>query len=151
MTWVTFNNIQRLVSPKAGNSELWFLCFAYCIMMIYICIKFQENISNSFQVTEWTQIYNRNHYFQSSKGHNSKSRLTRVMVLVLCTSPHDALNLCEVSSKYLEPFSTERILVPSRNGYFQYLLYSKGCISKSRLTRVTVFVFCKLSLGALHL
>ena len=35
--------------------------------------------------------------------------------------------------------------VHSRSGYFQNLLCSKGRNSKSRLTRVTVFVFCRLS------
>ena len=121
-------------------------------MVIYICIKFQENISNSFQVTEWIKVHYRNHYFQSSKGHNSKSKLITVTVLVFCISSHDALHLCEVSSKYLEQFSTYRAdIVHSRNGYFQYLLCSKGRNSKSRLTRVTVFMFCMLSHGALHL
>ena len=81
-------------------------CFAHHFMVIYYCIKFQENTSNSFQVTGWTQIYYRTHSFQSSKRQNSKSRLTRVMVLVFCTSSHDALHLFEVSSKYLERFST---------------------------------------------
>ena len=108
MTWITIDNVQRVVAPKAGNSELRFLCFANCIMVIYICIKLQENISNSFQVTEWTQIYYRNHYFQSSKGLNSKRRLTRLTVLVLCTSSHDAIHLFEVASTYLERFSTYR-------------------------------------------
>ena len=42
------------VTPKAGNSELWSLCSAHYIMVIYICVKFQENISNSFKVTEQT-------------------------------------------------------------------------------------------------
>ena len=107
MPWITINNVQRAVTPKAGNSELC-LCFAQCIMVIYICIKFHENISNSFQVTEWTQIYYRNLYFQGSKGQSSKSRLTRVTVLVFCTSCHDGLDLCEVSSKYLERFLTYR-------------------------------------------
>ena len=108
MTWITIDNIQRVETPKAGKSELGVLCFANCIMAIYICIKFQENISNSFQVTEWTQVYYRNHYFQSSMGHNSRSRLTRVTVLVFCTSSHDVIHLCDVSSKYLERFSTYR-------------------------------------------
>ena len=97
MTWIPIDYVQRGENPKAYQSELRFLCFANCIMMIYICTKFQENISNSFQVTEWTQKYYRNHYFQSSKGHNSKSRLTRVTVLVFCTLSHNALHLCEVS------------------------------------------------------
>ena len=51
MTEITIYNVQRAVNPKAGNSELWFLCSAHHIMVIYICINFQENISNSFQVT----------------------------------------------------------------------------------------------------
>ena len=54
-------------------------------MVIYICIKFQETISNSFQVIECTQIHYRNHYFQISKGHNSKCRLTRVTILCFCS------------------------------------------------------------------
>ena len=55
------DDVQRVVTQKTVNSELWFLCFANCIMVRQICIKFQENISNSVQVTEWTQIYYRNH------------------------------------------------------------------------------------------
>ena len=54
MTGITIYNVQRAVTPKAGNSELWFLCSAHHIMVIYIYIKLQENISNSFYVTEWT-------------------------------------------------------------------------------------------------
>ena len=38
----------------------------------------------------------RNHYFQCSKGHNSKSRLSRVTALVFCTLSHNALYFCEV-------------------------------------------------------
>ena len=58
MTWITIDNVQeRAVIPKAGKSELRCLSFTNCIMVIYICIKFQESISNSFQTIEWTQIY----------------------------------------------------------------------------------------------
>ena len=56
MTWITTDNVQRMITPEAGNSELPFLCFANCIMVIYICTKFQENISNSFQVRVDTNI-----------------------------------------------------------------------------------------------
>ena len=56
MTGITIYNVQRVVIPRAGNSELWFLCSAYHIMVISTCIKFQGNISNSFQVTEQTHI-----------------------------------------------------------------------------------------------
>ena len=36
MTGITFYNVQRAVTPKAGKSELWFLCSAHHIMVIYI-------------------------------------------------------------------------------------------------------------------
>ena len=46
---------------------------------------------------------------------------------------------------------TELTRVHGRNGYFQYLLRSKGGNSKSRLTRAKILVFCTSSLGALHI
>ena len=66
MTWITIDNVQR--AATAGKSELLFLHFANCIMVLYIYIKFQENISNSFQDTEWTQIHYRNRYFQIQRA-----------------------------------------------------------------------------------
>ena len=56
MTGITMYNAVKAVTRKAGNSELWFLSSAQHFMVIYICIKVQENISNSFQVTEQTHI-----------------------------------------------------------------------------------------------
>ena len=41
---------------------------------------------------------------------------------------------------------TERTRVYCRNCYFKYLLRSNVCDSKSRLTRVNVFVFCTFSI-----
>ena len=67
MTGITIYIVQRAVTPKAGNLELWFLCSAHNIMVIYICIKFQENISNSFQVTEQTHILQKS-LFSMFKG-----------------------------------------------------------------------------------
>ena len=43
-----------------------------------------------FQVTEQTQVYGKNHYFDCSNGHNSKRKQVRVMGLVFCMSCHDA-------------------------------------------------------------
>ena len=82
-------------TPKAGNSELCFLCSAHHIVVIYICIKFQNNISNIFKLQS-RHMYYRNHDFQCSKGHNSKSSLRRVTVLVFCTSAHDALHFIKI-------------------------------------------------------
>ena len=92
MTGIIIYNVQKVVTPKAGNSELWFLCSAHHIMLIYICIKFQENISNSFQVTKRTYMSQKS-LFSIFKGHNSKSRLSTVRVLVFCTLSHNALHL----------------------------------------------------------
>ena len=66
--------------------ELWFLHSARRLMLVNICMKFHEDTLNSFKVTKRTQFCLRNCYLQSSKGHNSKSINTRVMVLAFCTS-----------------------------------------------------------------
>ena len=100
MTGITIYNVQRVVTPNTDNSELWFLCSAHHIMVIHICMKFQENISNSFQVTERIHIVQK-WLVQSSKGNNSKSRQTRVTV-------HKFYKLCKVSSKYVKGFPTYR-------------------------------------------
>ena len=51
-------------------------------MFVNISMKFHEDILNSFKVT----VCLRNCYLQTSKGHNSKSINTRVMVLAFCMS-----------------------------------------------------------------
>ena len=107
MTGITVCKVQGAVTPKAGNSELWFFLPAHHVMVISICIMFQENISNSFQITERTHILQKS-LFSMFKGHNFKSRLTRVMVLVFCTSSYSALHLCEIACKYIKLYSTCR-------------------------------------------
>ena len=62
-------------------------------MLVNICMKFHEDTLNSFKVTEWTPFCLRNCYLQSSKGHNSKSINTRVMVLAFSTSAM-LINIC---------------------------------------------------------
>ena len=149
MTWITIDNVQRVVTPNAGKSELWFLSFFNLCHGDIHSHKVSKNILNSFQVTEWTQKHYRNHCFQSSRP-----RLTRVTILVMCTMFYDALHLVWNFIKiYGTVFQlTERTWVHCRNGCFKHLLCSNGCDSKSRFTRVTFFcVFCMLSHGALHL
>ena len=65
---------------------------AYCLMVLYNCEKFHQNIWNGFQLTEWTQVHGRNGYVQYSKGNNSKSRQTRVTVHVFWMSSSSALH-----------------------------------------------------------
>ena len=74
------------------RQELWLLYSARRLMMLYISIKFYENILNCFQVIKRTQNYRR-----ISKGNNSKNVYTRDRVHVLCTLSDDALFFYEVS------------------------------------------------------
>ena len=62
-------------------------------IILYMSMKFHENILNSFQVIEGTQ----NYHCGISMGNNFKNVLIRVKVHVVCTSSDDALYFNEVS------------------------------------------------------
>ena len=47
--------IQRAITPKVGRPDLLFMCSARCLMAFYDCVKFDENMSNSFKVMEQTR------------------------------------------------------------------------------------------------
>ena len=83
MTEITIYNVQWATTPKVGKPELGFLCSACHLMVLYISVRFHKNISKVLQVTEQTQVHERNHYvyLQSSMGHNS-SKETRYVVLM---------------------------------------------------------------------
>ena len=49
---------------KSRQSELQFMCSACCLMVLYICVKFRENITNGIRVMERTLVHGRNGYFQ---------------------------------------------------------------------------------------
>ena len=90
-------NDQREITPKISKAELWFLCMTHCPIEFYKCMKFQPNSLNSVQLTERT----RNCIYLCYKGDNLKNILARVMVLVHDTSAQCALQMYEVSLKYL--------------------------------------------------
>ena len=71
-------------NSKVCNPELRLLDSAVLRMMLHICVKFHENIPNSFDVTERTRVCGRNGNFQYSKGNNSKSMQSIVTALALC-------------------------------------------------------------------
>ena len=73
--------------------ELWYLFSAYCLMLLYICIKFHENISMGFRAIEGLLFP----YSGFSKGHNSVKIVGTVMALVLCILSDLALYLYKVS------------------------------------------------------
>ena len=72
-------------NTKSKQSELWFMCSACCLMVLCICIKFCENVTNSIRVMERTRVHGRNGYVECSKSNNFVSRQTRVTVHVFYT------------------------------------------------------------------
>ena len=64
---------QRTITLKIRNPELRFLHSSRRHILLYICIKFHDNISNAFWVTEWPRFCDRQTaLFSISKGHNSE-------------------------------------------------------------------------------
>ena len=43
-------NVQKAITPK-----FWFMFSARCLMVLYIGVKFRENISNGIRVVEQTR------------------------------------------------------------------------------------------------
>ena len=64
-------NDQREITQNLSKAELWFLCMTHCLIVLYKCMKFQPN------------------------------RHAIVMVLVYDKSSQCALQMYEVSLKYL--------------------------------------------------
>ena len=90
-------NDQREITPEISKAELWFLCMTPCLIMLYKCMKFPPNSFNSVQLTERT----RNCIYLCYKENDLKNIHARVMVLVHDTSFQCALQMYEVSLKYL--------------------------------------------------
>ena len=56
---IYYFQFQRAITLKRHNPELRFLRSARRLMLLYICVKFHENISNGFLVTERTRFCDR--------------------------------------------------------------------------------------------
>ena len=102
---MTMFNVQGIITPKVSQSDLRFMCSACRLIILHICVKFRENITKGIRVMERTREHGRNGYVQCSRGDNSVSRQTRVMIH-FCTSCHGGLHWCEVSWKYLKRFQS---------------------------------------------
>ena len=53
---MTIVKFQRGITTKLYRKELRFLCSALRLMMLYISMKFQDNILNGFQLREDTKL-----------------------------------------------------------------------------------------------
>ena len=76
-------------------------------MVRYICEKFHENISNGFQFTEQDKYMVEMAMFSAQRAITPKVGKPEG-VHEFCMSSYEALNLPEVSSKYLRQFPTYR-------------------------------------------
>ena len=90
---MTIFKFQRAITTKLYRQELRLLCSARHLTMLYISMKFHDNILNRFQIIERT----RNNHSLISKGNNSKNVYTREIGLVVCPSCDNALYFHEVS------------------------------------------------------
>ena len=93
MAVFNINDVQRAMTPKVDKPELQFLCSARCLMKFYICLRFHENISNGFQLTERTRVHCKMAIFNVQRAitpNKSKPELQfmcsarRLMVLCIC-------------------------------------------------------------------
>ena len=64
------------------------MCSACCLIVIYICVKFRENI-------EWTRVHTRWLFSIATmfKGLQLQKQVIRVMVFVFCILSDGALHL----------------------------------------------------------
>ena len=94
---IGFSYVTRGIIWKANMQALWFLCMTCHLNVLYKCMKFRWNTSYIYQVIERTQNIIANYLREI----NSKNIQSRVMVLVHDTSSECALQMYEVSLKYL--------------------------------------------------
>ena len=87
-------NIQRAITLKVGKQELRLKCSALCLMVFNICVKFHENMSDSFSVMERTRklltdTHTEKRRILYTPLHTSYAGgITRDMVHVFCMSSH---------------------------------------------------------------
>ena len=88
--------------PKGGNSKNRWFRYCSCVLHIISSFSFKKISQTDFKLQSEHICY-RNHYLKCLIGQNSKCRLSRSTVCVLC---HNVLRLCEVKVKYLKRFPT---------------------------------------------
>ena len=75
--------------------ELRFLFSARCLIVVYICTKFRNNIFDDFEVTERTRSPTKT-FKGGGGGGNSAESVGGVTVLVICTSCDGGLYMNKV-------------------------------------------------------
>ena len=111
ITETTTFNVQRVINSKVGLAEFG-SCILHLISWCFTFVRKFTKISETFSnIQSWhkymVEMAIHNIYYVQRVA-NPKSRLTKVTVLVFCTSSYGALQLWEISWKYLKQFLTYR-------------------------------------------
>ena len=61
-------NVRRAITPKVGKPELPFMCFAHHLVVLYICVKFGDNISDSIEWLKMMKTLTDGHALKISAG-----------------------------------------------------------------------------------
>ena len=141
MAIFNINYVQRAAVPKVTSYSFFFIlhvvswCFAFVRILIIISPRVLKN-GHGYMVE--MVIFNVQRAITPKVGKPELGFMcsaSHLIVLYICVKFHEYIEWTQVHS---------------RNGYFQYLLCSKDCNSKSRLTSY-FFLFCMLSCSAIHL
>ena len=96
--------LQRWIIPQKMKVEWRFLISASRQVMLNICAKFCEIISNGIKVIKGTQFL----YWKITRGNNSTKNVGGATVVNLCTFSGHALYLYLVSWNYFERYQSYR-------------------------------------------
>ena len=131
-TWpyrkIYYFQFQRAITPKIRNPELRFLRSARRLMLLYNCVKFHENISNGFWVTERTRFCDR----------QTDGQTTRAKTICLPTLRGGDINIL-LQMVHLAFHEYEPFLIWKKKTLVNRILnYAEPCYGKGHPSKVGV-------------
>ena len=132
---------QREITPKISKAELWFLCMAHPLIVLYNCIKFHFYSFNGCQLTERT----RNSIANDQREITPK--IFKAELWFLCMT-HRLIVLYNCMKFHLNNFNGCQLTEGIRKLHCKW---SKGNNSKNIQSRVMVLVHDTSSYCALQL
>ena len=129
--------VQSAIINKVCKPELWFLSSAHPIIVLYICMKFHENISNNFEDIERTHVYVWWKWpFSIFKGH------------VISWCYHFVSSFTKICQAVLKLYSGHKNCLQThthkKENYIPHCMHTSYAWG---ITTVTVHVFCTSSHG----
>ena len=115
--------VQSAIINKVCKPELWFLSFAHPIIVLYICMKFHENISNNFEDIERTRVR------MVEMAIFNIQRACHLMVLPFCVKFHENMSsgfkvVQRTQKLFTDTHTQKRELYTPLHAYFVCLGYN---------------------------